>query len=222
MRSELTTENPGDALELNDEWASSVVSEHERYIEQSLRSSFKNMLSSLPAERKNFIFYRLAELEKARKGPKDIFTEIILSTVEGIVSDTRAFTKALESLGESNHQVPAISGEIDTKSVLKSAEVLKRLGCSRGALDSWVKGSKLLAYKRGATNLYPAWQFQENTILPGLEEVLLALGCDGLEAVRMMTVPLELANGKRLVDLLVERDYSQAERIADQLSENYH
>lgn len=52
--------------------------------------------------------------------------------------------------------------------------------------------------------------------------MLLALGCDGLEAVRMMTVPLELANGKRLVDLLVERDYSQAERIADQLSENYH
>jgi len=58
---------------------------------------------------------------------------------------------------------------------LTVAEVAKRLGISKQAIDKRRRARKLLALETSRGFLYPAWQFSDDGVLPGLEQVLAAL-----------------------------------------------
>lgn len=59
--------------------------------------------------------------------------------------------------------------------VLSVNEVATRLGISRQAVDKRRRARQLLALPMGKSRYsYPAWQFSENGVLPGVEEVLQA------------------------------------------------
>jgi len=58
---------------------------------------------------------------------------------------------------------------------LTVAEVAKRLGISKQGVDKRRRGHKLLALETSRGFLYPAWQFTDDGVLPGIEHVLAAL-----------------------------------------------
>jgi hypothetical protein len=58
---------------------------------------------------------------------------------------------------------------------LTVAEVAKRLGISRQAVDKRRRARKLLALETSRGFLYPAWQFGDEGVLHGLDRVLAAL-----------------------------------------------
>lgn len=60
--------------------------------------------------------------------------------------------------------------------LLPVSEVAKFLGISRQAVDKRRREGRLLAVPRGADHAYPACQFTEDGVTPGLPEVLRALG----------------------------------------------
>ena len=83
-------------------------------------------------------------------------------------------------------------------------DVAELLGISRQAVDKRRKAGQLLALelpKRGL--LYPAWQFAEGDLLPGLVEVLTALdGHDAWARARFFVTENDRLAGERPLDAL--------------------
>lgn len=62
--------------------------------------------------------------------------------------------------------------------VLETGEVCELLGVSRETIRKKVDRKQLLALPKGGDRVFPAFQFREGDILPGIAEVLLALETD--------------------------------------------
>lgn len=57
---------------------------------------------------------------------------------------------------------------------LSCEEVMQRLGITPQAVSRRLEGGRLLALSRGRVGWFPAWQFHEDGVLPGLEQVITA------------------------------------------------
>ncbi len=62
--------------------------------------------------------------------------------------------------------------------VLETGEVCALLGVSRETIRKKVDRNQLLALPKGADRVFPAFQFEDGDILPGMAEVLAALNSD--------------------------------------------
>lgn len=152
--------------------------------------------------------------------------EDINNTYQRLTSDaSRAAADALfkatgEELGlafKQNKMPGNDKDQVDLEDVLYQNEVEIRLGVTEATLSKMEKGYEVISYETQGTRVYPAWQFGGNALLPGLANVTSALRTSGVEALRMFTVPLELANGKSLYQLVIEGEIAQAVRIAREL-----
>lgn len=62
--------------------------------------------------------------------------------------------------------------------VLETGEVCALLGVSRETIRKKVDRKQLLALSKGADRVFPAFQFKDGDVLPGMAEVLAALNTD--------------------------------------------
>lgn len=87
---------------------------------------------------------------------------------------------------------------------LSAEEVGERLGISRQAVDKRRLHHRLLAVELGARGYrYPAWQFHDGDVLPGLVEALDALGPrDPWSALLFLSIPNESCGGEAPRSLL--------------------
>ena len=94
------------------------------------------------------------------------------------------------------------------------AEVAKRLGISKQAVDKRRRGHKLLALETSRGFLYPAWQFTDDGVLPGLEQVLATLeAAPWTQASWFLTGDTRLADARPL-DALRRGELQQVLRAA--------
>ncbi|HEX4458066.1 MAG TPA: hypothetical protein VIA18_08850 [Polyangia bacterium] len=95
----------------------------------------------------------------------------------------------------------------------KAAEVL---GLSRQAIDKRRKQGSILAVKLGKRGyIYPAWQFSDRGVLPGLSEVLQALaGHSDWAKLRFFLSPNSALNDARPLELLRRDDVAPVLRAA--------
>lgn len=106
----------------------------------------------------------------ARRGEFSIFLVRNLADHLPATADPLARARARGALAQ--REMLAVDGP-----PLRVGEVAHRLGISRQAVDKRRQAARLLAVSLGArTFLYPAWQFTETGVLPGLEQVLQILG----------------------------------------------
>ncbi len=97
---------------------------------------------------------------------------------------------------------------------LTVAEVAKRLGISKQGVDKRRRGHKLLALETSRGFLYPAWQFTDDGVLPGIEHVLAALeAAPWTQASWFLTGETRLADARPL-DALRRGELQQVLRAA--------
>ncbi len=91
--------------------------------------------------------------------------------------------------------------------VLETGEVCALLGLSRETIRKKVDRKQLLALPKGGDRVFPAFQFQEGDVLPGLAEVLSVLDTDSPFVVLAFLLSKNPAfHGKRACDLLQSSD----------------
>jgi hypothetical protein len=91
-----------------------------------------------------------------------------ITLLEALQATGEPYREALRRGREAQKELLAAEG-----GVLTSAEVADLLGLSRQAVDKRRRAGRLLGVTTGRRGIvYPAWQFVEGGILPGLEEVL--------------------------------------------------
>jgi hypothetical protein len=97
---------------------------------------------------------------------------------------------------------------------LTVAEVAKRLGISKQAIDKRRRAGKLLALETSRGFLYPAWQFGDDRVLPGMERVLGALDAPPwTQASWFLTCDSRLGD-LRPIDVLRHCEAERVERAA--------
>ncbi|MEL4896778.1 hypothetical protein [Crocosphaera sp. Alani8] len=88
---------------------------------------------------------------------------------------------------------------------LKESEVCEKLNCKSQDLDRMRDNGDIIAVEVDNQYLYPAWQFVDGKILPGLDKVLSQLKDDGVWTVIifMLTGDVRL-DGKTALEMLRE------------------
>ena len=95
--------------------------------------------------------------------------------------------------------------------LLDSAEVSRRLGISQDAVRQRQRRGQLIAIKRGGRWRYPAIQFTDTGVLPGLVEVLKALDASPVRQVSFLATRDE--DGETLAEALASGDPKRRERV---------
>jgi hypothetical protein len=91
-----------------------------------------------------------------------------VTLLEAFQATGEPYREALRRGHEARKELLAAEG-----GVLSGAEVAELLGLSRQAVDKRRRLGRLLGFSIGRRGIvYPAWQFTEGGVLPGLEEVL--------------------------------------------------
>jgi len=91
-----------------------------------------------------------------------------ISLLEVFQVTGQPYLDALERGREARKELLAAEG-----GVMSSSAVAEHLGISRQAVDKRRRSGRLLAVTAGKRGyVYPAWQFTEDGVLPGFEEVL--------------------------------------------------
>jgi hypothetical protein len=91
-------------------------------------------------------------------------------------------------------------------STLSVTEVAEVLGISRQAVDKRRRESKLLAVPRGADYAFPACQFDEGQVIPGLPELLAPLLDRPWTALAFLATPLEELAERTPLEVLKSKD----------------
>jgi hypothetical protein len=106
--------------------------------------------------------------------------------------------------------------------VMGVAEVAQRLGISRQAVSKRRGEGALLAINLGARrDLYPAWQFTRSGVLPGLREVLAALGdADPWAVMGFFLSGNARLKGERPLDRLCRKDVAPVLKAASAFGEH--
>jgi hypothetical protein len=90
---------------------------------------------------------------------------------------------------------------------LPVSEVAKLLGISRQAVDKRRREGKLLAIARGADYAYPACQFKDDDVVPGLADVLAARGVQyPWAALAFLVTPDDQLGGRAPLEALQRKD----------------
>ena len=95
--------------------------------------------------------------------------------------------------------------------LLDSTEVSRRLGISPDAVRQRQRRGQLIALKQGGRWRYPAIQFTETGVLPGLAEVLKALNASPVRQVSFLATRDE--DGETLAEALASGDPKRFERV---------
>lgn len=99
--------------------------------------------------------------------------------------------------------------------VLSPSSVAELLGISRQAVGMRRSAGKLLGVEGGRGYVYPAWQFQDTKLVPGIEEILEILGeADPMTKVIFFLGHDHAIGGKRPIDLLLEGKLEEVKRAA--------
>lgn len=86
---------------------------------------------------------------------------------------------------------------------LQTGEVCDFLGASRGTIGRKVLRKELLALPQDESQVFPAFQFQKGTVLPGVKEVLKGLNTDSpFVALSFFLSRSPSFNNKRAIDAL--------------------
>jgi hypothetical protein len=99
--------------------------------------------------------------------PEDIANRPI-TLLEALQANDELYQDALRRGRDAKRELLAAEG-----GVLTGAQVADLLGLSRQAVDKRRRSGRLLGVETGRRGFaYPAWQFTDNGVLPGLEDVL--------------------------------------------------
>jgi hypothetical protein len=88
---------------------------------------------------------------------------------------------------------------------LSREEAAERLGISPQAVSKRLAARALVALSRGRTRWFPAWQFHEDGVLPGLADVIDAYPGTPLALTMWATTPSSDLDGAAPADVLVRR-----------------
>jgi hypothetical protein len=107
-----------------------------------------------------------------------------------------ARARTLEAYLEARHELVGDS--------LSTTEVARRLAISPAAVTKRRVGRRLVAFRHRGDWRYPAWQFEDGALLPGVVEAWLALPrhADELRSVRWFVLPSRSLGGRTPVDAL--------------------
>jgi len=99
---------------------------------------------------------------------------------------------------------------------LQREEVMERTGVSHQTVSNWRRAGTIIALRRGQRDfVYPACQFTETGLLPGLVEVLRASPLrDPWSRLGMLVTPSERLEGRSPLDALRQGDFSGALSVA--------
>jgi hypothetical protein len=174
---------------------------------------------------------RAAFLARALNGLADVVPALGVRTLEDAVRAPSDYEALLEAVNgpevatawQVNDRLAAARKRaVEIKRQLLEAEggampvteVARHLGISKQAVDKRRRVRKLLALETPRGFLYPAWQFADDGVLPGLEEVLAALeGTPWEQASWFLTGDSHLSDRKPL-DVLRRGDAQQVLRAA--------
>ena len=99
--------------------------------------------------------------------------------------------------------------------VLSPSGVGKLLGITRQAVGLRRRAGKLLGVENGRGYVYPAWQFQDTGMVPGIEEIIETLGdADPMTKVIFFLGHDYALGGKRPIDLLLKGKFEDVKRAA--------
>ncbi len=150
---------------------------------------------------------QLARLERAvarlLAGPsheKDLSDELVSADEEISQRLRTLLARAHEGWDAEVGRLLAMEG-----GALTAEQVAARLGAGLADVRAWTEGHRLLAVERpDGTLAYPAWQFTEHGVVPGLETVLAAHRVLGPEvAIWFLSVDPQLGD-RRPLDVLRE------------------
>lgn len=205
------------------EMASSIDAQaceaHQSYTEEALGRSFSGLLSELPnLERQRLsdsLFFKIAELERTKAHPAEMFAEIFLSTYKiaiadvfkGVGSDRVTLIEKLVGMIEDDSV-----DEVDYDALYTTAELMDVTKSSRTTVQRMLKENQLIAVRlpNDRSNHFPVWQVSNGRFLQGLGDVLNILQLSGQEAVSVLTAEVSGEDGKCIVDLLYEKDIDAA------------
>lgn len=105
----------------------------------------------------------------------------------------------------------------DYEAVLTTGEAATLLGKKIPTIKNYIKRNRLVGYFDGGKNLLPAWQFFDNRVVPGVDDVLTVFGENGVPAVRNFSTPLERLDGQSIIDVLRQGNLEQAVDAAEAL-----
>lgn len=131
-------------------------------------------------------------------------------------------TLALAPIKESAEQKVRIRGAIarhklleQDGGVLSPSSVGTLLGITRQAVGLRRRAGKLLGVESGRGYVYPAWQFQDTGMVPGIEEIMEILGdADPMTNVIFFLGHDYALGGKRPIDLLLKGKLEDVKRAA--------
>lgn len=100
---------------------------------------------------------------------------------------------------------------------LKVNDVADILGITRQAVNVRVKKNKLLAFKQNGDFIFPKFQFTDNGLIPGFEEVMMAFKEDTHPMLRLgvLKSPLDMnKNGLQKTPIQIMRDGAQKNELS--------
>ena len=188
----------------------------QRFEDQPLRATF--LARGIDALAKVAERLDSAELGEAVASPSNTTALVIALTQPGAIGlfDSGPLTRArLRGLRARDALLAAEGG------TLSAEEVGKRLRISRQAVDKRRTAGKLLALEVGRRGyLYPAWQFTQAGVLPGMEEILaLVAEHPPLAQVRFFLSGNHRLGGDRPLDRLRRGELEPVKRAARMFGE---
>jgi hypothetical protein len=136
-----------------------------------------------------------------------------ITLLEAFRATGEPYQEALRRGREAQRELLAAEG-----GVLSGAAVAELLGLSRQAVDKRRRSGRLIGLTTGRRGIvYPAWQFTERGVLPGLEEVLedLAGHDPWMQAIFMLTPDAWLDEQSPLAEL--KKGHLDRVRVAAQM-----
>lgn len=99
----------------------------------------------------------------------------------------------------------------DYDKTITTGEAASLLGFgSVNSVKARIDDFKILGYKDGYHTKIPAWQFNDNQLIAGIDDVLLEIGENGVAAERLLITPLQNRNGDCIADVLRRGDVKLA------------
>ena len=89
---------------------------------------------------------------------------------------------------------------------LSREQAARRLGVTPQAVSKRLAGGGLVALRRGRVKWFPAWQFHEDGVLPGLEQVIAAYPGGALSLTSWATLTSADLDGRTPAQILARRD----------------
>jgi hypothetical protein len=144
-----------------------------------------------------------------------------LGTLARAIGDSRLVDPAMKI----DPLAPAIARSLEHRKILlglagpmmSSTQVADLLGLSRQAVDKRRAASRLLALRMGSDWQYPAFQFEDGSVLPDLDRVIASqAGADPWVVLDILLAQDSALGGRSLLDALRQHDGQAVARALSQ------